>query len=416
MEAYLALGGNLNERRENILKALSLLNMSDGVRVVGVSPVYETPAAMLYATAKDEDNKPYLNCSVKIETTLNAFELLARLKEIEKALGRDFSRRWSPRPIDLDIIFFGDETIRNETLCVPHKRYLERNFVLDALSWFKTIPAGNLYTCAHQPLIAGVLNVTPDSFSNAKERHNVPEKFVQTFEEWENAGVQMIDVGAESTRPSAEKIPADKEQERLAFVFDYLKSKRKTLLSPKLSIDTYHVETAQKALENGFDVLNDVSGFNNPALFELAKSHKGKKFVFTFNEPMNDVPFERTVSACESYLRLKLEQFDKAGVDLNDLYFDCGIGFGKTSTQSLCLLQNIKSFQKYGVKLYVGHSRKSFMGVFSGVQAAERDTETLALSVRLMTQCDVLRVHAPVEHMRAVRAVSHLNNQFFREA
>lgn len=416
MKAYLALGSNLNDRRQNLLKAADALNKTNGIAVRAASPVYETPAAMLYATAKDADNRPYLNCSVEIDTTLDPFELLTALKGIEKALGRDFSRRWSPRPIDLDIIFYGDEVLRTDALVIPHKRYKERNFVLDALSWFKSVAPQYLYTPAHQPLIAGIVNVTPDSFSNGARRDDTPENFAQTFEQWRAAGVQMIDIGAESTRPNAEKLTAAQEAERLSFVFDYLKGKKRDGLFPKLSIDTYHAENALAALENGFDVLNDVNGFDGEDMMALATAHKDKRFVFMHHDDIRDIAFENTVGVVEDWLKRKLDDFAKAGIDAAHLYFDCGVGFGKTATQSLCLLQNIKRFQKYGVKLYVGHSRKSFMSVFTQKSAAERDAETLALSVGLASNVDLLRVHTPVEHLRALSAVSHLNNQFFTEA
>ena len=412
MDVYLAIGSNLDDRKKNMARAISLLGQTEDVRVCDVSPVYETPAALLYATAEDGDNKPYLNCSVKIQTNKDALILLRDLKNVEKTLGRDFSRRWSPRPIDLDIIFYGNEHIDTPRLTVPHKLYKKRSFVLDALSWFKKIPAENLYVPTHQPLIAGILNVTPDSFSDGGV-NNSPETFFETFKFWEKAGVPIVDIGAESTRPAGEKISAAEELKRLAFVFDGLKSLKKDVFFPKLSIDTYHVETAAKAFENGFDVLNDVDGLDAPEMTELAQTYKNKRFVFMHHDDIRDLPFDKTVEAVEKWLDGKMNRFAKIGLNEAHLFFDVGIGFGKTATQSLCLLQNLPIFHKYGIKLAVGHSRKSFMNVFTREPFALRDVETTALSVRMMPDTDMIRVHAPVEHCRALTAVSHMNNQFF---
>ena len=94
------------------------------------------------------------------------------------------------------------------------------------------------------------------------------------------------------------------------------------------------------------------------------------------------------------------------------LILDLGIGFGKTPSQNLQILQNIEHFHKYGFKILIGHSRKSFMKVFSNASTLERDVETLAISMKIANKVDILRVHTPLEHKRALLAVDHVNNQF----
>jgi len=411
METYLAVGSNLGAPEQNIAKALDLLRTTRGIRVKAVSPVYKTPAALLYATARDDDNRPYLNCSVQTETTLSAPDLLKELKRIEKQMGRDASRRWTPRPVDLDIIFYGNEKIQTPELTVPHPRYAERSFVLDPLSWFKTFPADMIYTQTHQPLIAGVLNVTPDSFSDGG-KHNTPDSFAKTFSLWEKSGVQIVDIGAQSTRPNAPDVDVAEELKRLSFVFDFLKNREKSFLSPKLSLDTKHAATAQKALEAGFDVINDVDGLDDPDMAALARDFNDRRFIVMRHDPLT-APFDKLTAVVREWFLKKADMLDAAGIDLSHVYFDVGIGFGCTATQSLYLLQHLSDFHINGVKLAVGHSRKSFMRVFTAANAPDRNEETLAMSVAMADKVDLLRVHTPVEHLRAIVAAGHLCNQFF---
>ena len=296
MTTFIAAGSNLNDRPENLKIAARLLEQY-GYTVVAASPIYETPAALLYETAQDDWNKPYLNCVFKIETNRDAFKLLADLKAIEKEMGRDSSRRWSPRPIDLDIIRHNDEHISTPELCVPHKLYLERNFVLDPLSFFTFIPSEALYTPAHQPMIMGILNVTPDSFSDGGQNNNI-EAFEKNFGLWEKALVPLIDVGAESTRPDAVPLSVEEEIKRLENVFHFTKNRKKDFFSSRLSIDTYHWQTARSALENGFDLINDIHGADDPEMLAVAKDNKDKPFIFMHHDDLSGL---RTLSYGKCY-------------------------------------------------------------------------------------------------------------------
>ena len=411
MTTFIAAGSNLNDRLQNLKTAAGLLEKY-GYAVKAASPVYETPAALLYETARDDWNKPYLNCIFKIETKRDAFRLLADLKEIEKQMGRDFSKRWSPRPIDLDIIKHNDETIDTPELHIPHKLYPERNFVLDPLSFFIPVPAEALYTPAHQPMIMGILNVTPDSFSDGG-KNNAPEAFEKNFALWRDALIPLIDIGAESTRPGAVPLTDEEELKRLQNVFQFTKNEKKDLFPPRVSIDTYHWRTAQKALENGFDVINDIRGADDPDMLALAADNKDNPFVFMHHADLSGLSPKETVPAVLSWLEKKLELFEKNKMKRQNLIFDPGIGFGKTACQSLQILQNLTAFHRYGVRILIGHSRKSFMKIFTARPPAEKDTETLAVSLKIAKDTDILRVHTPLEHQRAFIAAAHTENQFF---
>lgn len=412
---YLALGSNLDNKIDNILKVIEGLKTYN-IKIIEISPIYETPALLLKNSPSDW-NKTFQNCILKIDTNIEPLELLKICKKIESDLGRDFSTKWAPRPIDIDIIFYKNQNINFDNLQIPHKEIYNRSFVLDPLSFIYPEKAKDYYKIGHQPLIMGILNITPDSFSDGGKYDNF-EEFKKTFTLWEQNQVQIIDIGAESTRPGAEPLQAEEELKRLETVFDFVKNYEFNAIRPLLSIDTYHYKTAKKAIENGFDIVNDVSGLSDEKMVELAKGNENIKFVFMHNL---GIPSDKSVVIPENknvteevkiWLENKLNLLEKENIRKDQMIFDIGIGFGKTPSQSLQLLQNIKEFHKYGVKILVGHSRKSFMKIFSNAEAKDRDFETIAISLKLMQDVDVLRVHTPLEHKRAFMGFEHLENQF----
>lgn len=127
--AYIALGANLGDRAKNLRDALTLLDKADGVRVVQVSSFLENPAVGGLA-----GSPPFLNAVAEVETTLPAIDLLHRLLDIERSLGRERREKWGPRTLDLDVIVYGEQIIRTPELTVPHPRLQERRFVLQPLA------------------------------------------------------------------------------------------------------------------------------------------------------------------------------------------------------------------------------------------------------------------------------------------
>ncbi|MBR2141003.1 MAG: dihydropteroate synthase [Rickettsiales bacterium] len=408
---FLAVGTNLGNRKQNILDAIRKL-WENKISVLQVSPLYET-SALLLKHSPSSWNIPYYNCAIKIKTDVEPLELLHILKKIEKEMGRDFTNKWSPRIIDLDIIFYKNQNVNLPELTIPHKSYRDRSFVLDPLSFLCPERIKDYYVEQHRPLFMGIINISPDSFSGG-----AGDNFVQVFENWVENNVQIIDIGAESTNPNSKAITATDEINRLKDVFEYIKNKKFDELRPILSIDTYHPETAEIAIKNGFDMVNDVSGFENEKMLDLAKDNKNVRFVFSHNlgVPANKnvvVPDEKNIiEELEKWLEHKLNIFDKNGIEKEQIIFDVGIGFGKTPSQNLQILQNIENFHRYGVKIAVGHSRKSFMSVFTEAIPINRDIETIAISMKLANKVDIIRVHTPVEHKRALLAQEHINNQF----
>ena len=418
MRTYLGLGSNLGDRRANLAKALDLLTHRP-LTVKRVSPVVESPA-MLPDDAPADWNLPFLNLAVACESDASPKTLLAWCKEIEQRLGRTPGPRWSPRPMDIDILLWGDEQWLDESLTIPHPGLRERNFVLTPMVALqpRLVPPGangeNLLECSRRlsdpiPLWMGIVNVTPDSFSDGGR-----------FTDWSgveplvrdmlDAGVHIIDVGGESTRPGAQPLQHEEEWARVAPVLEQLLELRAgNALGPYVSIDTYHADTARRALELGVDMVNDVSGLASPAMIELAgESSADWVAMHQLSLPVDPnltlAAGRDPFTAVEQWLRESLERWDKAGLDLNRIIFDPGIGFGKTAHQSWELLRRASEFRQHGLRVLVGHSRKSFFRPYFGNDMQARERATVGVSLDLCDQgVDIIRVHDVPLNMDAFR-------------
>lgn len=412
MKTFLGLGSNLEPRRENIAKALRELSLIGSLEKV--SPLYESPA-LLPEQAPHLWNKPFLNLVAQLEFSADPLNLLNYLKTIEKKLGRKNKERWAPRNIDLDILLFGDKSFSSGELKIPHPEMEKRAFVLDPL---KDILPSFIQKARknknHAPLWMAIVNLTPDSFSDGGVFAD-EKVFSEKILEYEKMGVAIIDLGAESTRPGAIGVCADEELNRLKPFLKKLNSLYdKQKLKPLVSIDTRHVKTAETLLESGIDIINDVSGLRDPEMLSLLKDSQ-VSYVLTHSldvpvNPKNILNKEPLQTLCD-WLEGKLEILDKNHISTDRIFFDPGIGFGKSPLQSLKILRNLHVFHRYPLRLLVGHSRKSFMKDFSSPEANLRDMESLGVSMGLIQQgVDVLRVHNPETHIRAFRGWSHVKS------
>lgn len=428
---YLALGSNFGNKKQNLELAIKKLE-ENKIFFVECSPIYRTPALLL-KNSPDEWNIPYLNCIIKVDTNISPLDLLLTCKKIELELGRDFSKKWSPRPIDIDILFYKDQVINiSKTeiielvgidlvnkyyindLNVPHKAFNERYFLNDELSFIypESIKDIYYYTEEHQPIFMGILNITPNSFSDGGKFNNF-DNFKNEFEKWENEFVPIIDIGAEATNPNASNITFEEELNRLKNVFEYTKNKNFSYIKPILSIDTYHYETAKVAIENGFTIINDVNALKDIRMLELIQNNKNVKYVLTHSlsvPPSKDLVIN-DINDINKWLEEKINFMEKNNIDKNRIIFDPGIGFGKTPIQNLRILQNIEKFQKYGLKILLGFSRKRFLKMFN-FDTETSDVETIAISLKIANKVDILRVHTPIEHQNALLAYRNLNNQY----
>ncbi|MCE3231963.1 MAG: folKP [Rickettsiaceae bacterium] len=244
--------------------------------------------------------------------------------------------------------------------------------------------------------LVGILNITPDSFSDGGKFTQVSSALLQA-EKLITDGAAVIDIGAESTRPNAIPINADEEWQRLEQILPAiikLCHQRQVLAS----LDTRHAFTAEKAIDLGIDWINDVDGFNQSGMIDTVKnSHAHLVFMHSLGVPADK---NKTLPSNIDVIQLvyqwaenKILQLQQAGIAKEHLIFDPGIGFGKTPLQSWQLINNIEAFQSLGVKILVGHSRKSFLG------DGDRDVATLAVSKELIVKkVDYLRVHEIIQH------------------
>jgi 2-amino-4-hydroxy-6-hydroxymethyldihydropteridine diphosphokinase / dihydropteroate synthase len=423
MRIHLGLGSNLGDRRALLRQALESL-CPEGLTLVRVSPLVESPA-MLPPDAPADWNRPFLNLVAEFDTNLTPAALLAAIHRIESALGRKREARWSPRPIDIDLLLYGREQIRSEALTVPHPGITERPFVLApliAIDPSLTIPGRGSRSVLEWsaalpeqiPLWMGIVNLTPDSFSDGG-RYTELAAIAQHVEDLVAAGAHIVDFGAESTRPGATPLTAGQEWSRLAPALEWAADRyRGELLRPAISVDTYHTDVAQRAIELGVDIINDVSGLTAPAMIELAASHQADwvamhHVTIPADRAQTLPPDQDASEAVERWLLERLEHWHHAGLDTRRVIFDPGIGFGKNPLQSLQLLREVPRFRRHGLRCLIGHSRKSFMQSFSGDDVAEKDRVTLGASLRLCAfGVDILRVHNVALHTAAWRGWAHL--------
>ena len=423
MQVYLGLGSNLGDRRDHLSRAIDALE-AGGLAIGRVSPVVESPA-LLPDTAPSDWNRPYLNLVLECAARCSPEQLRVRIEEIQRAFGRRGDSHWSPRPIDIDILLWGRERVETERLTIPHGDLACRSFVLAPLVALQprlTIPGQGERTVIdysmalgrHIPLWMGIVNVTPDSFSDGGrllDRSRLEPHVAAMIE----AGVHILDVGGESTRPGATPVDPATEWSRAGPVLEWLiELTGGHRLRPLLSLDTRHPEVAEKGLALGVDVINDVGGLTSPAMVALARS-SGKDWVAMHHVTVPADPramLPAGLDPCdgvERWLLARMEAWDAQGLDLGRIIFDPGIGFGKNRLQSLRLLRRAGEFRRHGLRVLVGHSRKSFMKSFSGEGEDADDLVTLGASLNLCAQgVDVIRVHDVPLHAAAYRGWSHL--------
>ncbi len=422
MAIYLGLGSNLGDRKANLQAAITQLNQK-GVHCERYSPVIETPA-LLPDNAPWEWNRPFLNMAIEVTTSHTCHETLAIIKELEKSFQRDNSARWSPRPIDIDILLWGDEIVETELLTVPHRDLHLRHFVLTpmiALAPSITIPGRGNKTLLqwstelphHIPLWMGILNATPDSFSDGGKNHD-HKQLLQSASDMTDQGAAILDIGGESTRPGAEHITPEEEWKRIGpFIESTVHSAHGSFIRPQLSVDTRHPQTAAKAINAGADYINDVTGLGNPAMIELAAENSCQWIAMhSVSVPADPDQLLKgnPVEEISIWLEESLQKWSTAGIDINNVIFDPGIGFGKDPLQSLQILQAATQFRQHGIRLLIGHSRKSYLKQFIGTEIHDRDLATIGASLQLCQQgVDIIRVHNITDHMNAYRGWSHLN-------
>ena len=253
--------------------------------------------------------------------------------------------------------------------------------------------------------LMGVVNVTPDSFSDGG-LYLDPEAAIAHGRELAAAGAEILDVGGESTRPGAEAVPEDEELRRVIPVIEGL-----VAAEAQVSVDTSKAAVAAAALEAGAGIVNDVTALRGDPEMAALCAERGATVVLMHmrGKPrtMQDDPrYGDVVAEVEAFLAERLEAAVAAGIAEDDVWLDPGIGFGKTAAHNMELLRRLGELGDLGRPLVIGTSRKSFIGRLDGSAAGERLGGTIASSVLAAAEgAAVLRVH-DVAEMRQALAVA----------
>jgi len=244
--------------------------------------------------------------------------------------------------------------------------------------------------------IMGILNVTPDSFSDGGEFTNVDNAIKHALEMVEQ-GADIIDIGAESTRPGFIEVDADTEIKRLIPVIEALKIKTNALIS----VDTYKSEVARKAMQSGADIINDVWGFQKDTKMAEVAAEFNCLAVVMHNQTGTDYSIE-IMQSIKDFFEKTIEIALKAGMKRNQLILDPGIGFGKTPEQNMYVMKRLEELKCFGLPILLGTSRKSMLGKILDLPPKERVEGTIATTVMGIIQgVDIVRVHDVKENLRA---------------
>jgi dihydropteroate synthase len=261
-----------------------------------------------------------------------------------------------------------------------------------------------LFESFEKPLIMGILNVTPDSFSDGGKYATVGEAVLQA-ERMRADGADIIDIGGESTRPGSDPVPASEQIRRVVPVIEAVRSRLPGL---SISIDTTLSEVAEAALQAGADMINDVSGgIGDPAILTLA-ARRDAPIVLMHSQgtpkTMQDNPYyDEVVGEIRSILLERAGAALQAGIKRERIVLDPGIGFGKRKQDNLDLLAHLEAFVELGFPVLLGASRKRFMGSLCHVQEpAELVTATaVTTALGVMAGVKLFRVHDVKENRQA---------------
>lgn len=443
---YLSLGTNLGKRAANLRAALAALRPQVTVR--RTSPVYETEPWGY------TDQPPFLNQVVEIETHLEPQELLVFIKQIESELGRQPTFRNGPRVIDLDVLFYDDRVFENENLAIPHPRMEGRAFVLVPLAdlapdlvhprlgktvremlvpldragirpVMKAMPAFGTRT-----FVMGVINVTPDSFSGDGLLHqpdaSAQQSALEQARRFAAAGVDILDVGGESTRPGAAVVSEAEEMERVLPVIETLAGEFDLFIS----VDTYKARVADAALSAGADWVNDIWGLRaDPDLAGVA-ARAGAPVVLMHNrlKPATTelqerlggryvgVNYENLLVDIQNELMESVALAQAAGIADEQIILDPGVGFGKTVEQNLELIARLDEICALGYPVLLGPSRKSFIGYTLNLPPDQRlEGTAAAVAVGITRGADIIRVH-DVEFMVRIARMADALMRWRRKA
>lgn len=263
-----------------------------------------------------------------------------------------------------------------------------------------------------RPLVMGILNVTPDSFSDGTGELSIQRAIERAYKMVEE-GADMIDIGGESTRPGAEPVSLEEEIDRVLPVVQALQD-----TGVPLSVDTFKPQVMRAALASGADMINDINAFRAPGAIEaVVNSDCGLCLMHMQGEPrtMQLAPkYDDVVCEVTDFLTQRVEVLEQAGVAPQRVVLDPGFGFGKTVGQNYTMLRQLDTMQVKGYPWLLGLSRKSMLGHVVGREPRERVAASLAAALYgLEKGAHILRVHDVAETVDAVKVWRTIKDESF---
>jgi dihydropteroate synthase len=258
-------------------------------------------------------------------------------------------------------------------------------------------------------IVMGILNVTPDSFSDGGDFLDT-QKAIEHGIEMAEQGAAIIDIGAESTRPGSQPVNANEQIKRLLPVIEKLAAKIKI----PISIDSKNFEVTKAALEAGASIINDITALADERTALLAAEKKVPVVLMHIQgspETMQKEPqYKNVVKEVLGFLKKRAKAAQKAGIEKEKIFIDPGIGFGKQLEHNIELLQNLKIFVKSGYRVLLGTSRKKFIGTITGKdEPKERIFGTAAtVAIAAFAGVSIVRVHEPAQMADVIKVANRL--------
>ncbi|GLT36953.1 hypothetical protein SLA2020_112980 [Shorea laevis] len=454
-EVVIALGSNVGDRINNFNEALRLMSKL-GIHVRKHGCLYESEPA--YYT----DQPRFLNSAIRAATKLGPHELLGVLKKIEREMGRTDGIRYGPRPIDLDILFYGKFKVFSDLLTVPHERISERPFVvaplIDLLGsaidsdivacwhsllsdpdglfgvWEKlggesligreglkrVFPIGNhLWDWSEKTTVMGILNLTPDSFSDGGMFQSV-DAAVSQVRLMVSEGADMIDIGAQSTRPMASRISVGEELDGLIPVLEAV-VKMPEMEGKLISVDTFYSDVASEAVSKGAHLINDVSaGQLDPKMHSVVANLNVPYVAMHMRgdpctmQSSDNLQYDDVCMQIASELASRVRDAELSGIPAWRIITDPGIGFSKNLEHNLDILMRLPAIRAEMARtslaishapLLIGPSRKRFLSeICNRPTAAERDPATIAsITAGILGGANIVRVHNVKDNLDAAK-------------
>jgi dihydropteroate synthase len=256
----------------------------------------------------------------------------------------------------------------------------------------------------------GVLNVTPDSFSDGG-RHSSLSRAVEAAAAMFAGGADLVDVGGESTRPGAAPVDESEEIERVVPVIDAVKRQ----LGARISIDTRKAAVARRALDAGADLVNDVSGLGDPEMLPLLAERQAPAVLMHMRgvpaTMQRDTAYDDLLGTLSGFLEDRVQSAAAAGLGNDKILVDPGIGFGKSAVGNLSILSRLGELQGVNRPIVIGASRKSFLGKLFDLPVDDRLEVSLAVAAFASVQgAHVVRAHDVVSTVRVVRVIDAIRD------